>query len=113
MIGVVVFFWIATLGIHYTNTWYGDYLPISDSQAYDNTGNLYNVTNILTPKFTLDLDAYQAYSPLFLSTTFGLTYGLSFAAIASVIVHTALFHGADLWKRTRNIRTDDEDVHLR
>ncbi|CAD6583618.1 MAG: hypothetical protein ASARMPRED_001375 [Alectoria sarmentosa] len=113
MIGCVIFWWIATIGIHFTNTWYGDYLPISDSQAYDNTGNLYNVTNILTPNFTLDLDAYQAYSPLFLSTTFSLTYGLSFAAIAAVIVQTALFHGGDLWKRVRNIRTDDEDVHLR
>lgn len=86
---------------------------MSDSQAYDNTGNLYNVTNILTPDFTLDLAAYKAYSPLFLSTTFGLTYGLSFAAIASVIVHTALFHGNDLWQRLRNFRNDEEDVHLR
>lgn len=113
LIGVILFFWITTLGIHYTNTWYSNYLPISDSQAYDNTGNLYNVTNILTPDFTLDLDAYQAYSPLFLSTTFGLTYGLSFAAIASVIVHTALFHGGDLLQRVRNIRNDEEDVHFR
>lgn len=113
MIGVVIFWWITTIGVHYTGTWYSDYLPISDSQAYDNTGNLYNVSNILTPNFTLDLDAYKAYSPLFLSTTFALTYGLSFAAIAAVIVQTALFHGGDLWKRLRNIRTDEEDVHLR
>ncbi len=113
LIGVVIFWWFTTLGVHYSGTWYSDYLPISDSQAYDNTANLYNVTNILTPEFTLDLDAYKAYSPLFLSTTFALTYGLSFAAIAAVIVQTALFHGPDLWKRVRNIRTDDEDVHLR
>ena len=113
MIGMVIFFWITTIAVHFSGTWYSDYLPISDSQAYDNTGNLYNVTNILTPEYTLDLDAYRAYSPLFLSTTFSLTYGLSFAAIAAVLVQTALFHGPDLWKRVRNIRTDDEDVHLR
>ena len=113
MIGVVIFFVFTTIGLHFSNTWYSDYLPISDSQAYDNTGNLYNVSNILTPEFTLDLDAYHAYSPLFLSTTFALTYGLSFAAISAVIVQTALFHGPDLWKRVRNIRNDDEDVHLR
>lgn len=113
MIGVVMFFWITTLGVHYTNTWYADYLPISDSQSYDNTGALYNVTNILNADFTLNLEAYQAYSPLFLSTTFALTYGLSFATIAAVLVQTALFHGKDLWKRMREIRVDDEDVHLR
>jgi hypothetical protein len=34
---------------------------------YDNTGNEYNVTRILTPESTLDVAAYKEYSPLFLS----------------------------------------------
>ena len=113
MIGCVIFYWITTSGIHYTDTWYAAYLPISDSQSYDNTGNLYNVSKILTPEFTLDLEKYEAYSPLFLSTTFALIYGLAFATISAILVHTALFHGPDLWQRARNMRNDDEDVHLR
>ena len=113
MIGVVLFFWVTTLGVHYTNTWYSNYLPISDSQSYDNTGNLYNVTNILTPDFTLDLAAYESYSPLFLSTTFALAYGLSFAAIAAVIVHTAIFHGQEVWIKYRSMKSEEEDVHFR
>ena len=113
LIGVILFFWISTIGVHYTNTWYANFLPISDSQSYDNTGNLYNVTNILTPDYTLDLAAYEAYSPLFLSTTFALTYGLSFATISAVIVQTAIFHGPDLWQKIRAMRTDEEDVHYR
>lgn len=113
MIGVVLFFWFTTMGIHFSGRWYSNYLPISDSQAYDNTANLYNVSNILTPDFTLDLEKYQSYSPLFLSTTFALTYGLSFAAIAAVIVQTVLFHGKDLWRRARSIRTADDDIHFR
>lgn len=113
LIGLVLFFWVTTIGVHYSGTWYSDYLPISDSQSYDNTANLYNVSKILTPEGTLDLAKYEAYSPLFLSTTFALTYGLSFATISAVIVHTALFHGSELWKRMRSVRTDDEDVHYR
>ena len=113
MIGVVLFWWIVTIPVHYTNTWYADYLPMSDSQSYDNTGNLYNVSKILTPEYTLDLEKYQAYSPLFLSTTFSLTYGLSFAAIASVLVQTVMFHGRDLWHRMRLINSEEDDVHWR
>ena len=113
LIGMVLFFVITTIGIHYQGIWYSAYLPMSDSQSYDNTGNLYNVTKILTPEYTLDLAKYNAYSPLFLSTTFALTYGLSFATISAVIVHTAIFHGSDLWLRVKNMRTDEDDVHLR
>jgi hypothetical protein len=36
-----------------------EYLPISDSNSYDNTGKAYNVTRILTPEFTLDLAKYN------------------------------------------------------
>lgn len=113
LIGVVLFFWFTTMGLHYTGTWYADYLPISDSNSYDNTGNLYNVSKILTPQYTLDLDKYHDYSPLFLSTTFALTYGLSFASIAATVVHVALFHGADIWARVRNLKDDNDDIHYR
>ena len=59
LIGMVIFFWFTTIGLHYSGHWYGAYLPISDSNSYDNTASAYNVTKILTPEFTLDLDKYQ------------------------------------------------------
>jgi hypothetical protein len=40
-----------------------EYLPISDSNAYDNTGKAYNVSRILTPQFTLDEAKYKACLP--------------------------------------------------
>lgn len=113
LIGLVIFYWCTTIGLHYTGHWYGSYLPISDSSSYDNTGARYNVSRILTSQYTLDLAAYESYSPLFLSTTFSLCYGLSFAAISAVIVHTALFHGQELYERWKSVRTDEEDVHTR
>ncbi|CAI7577618.1 unnamed protein product [Penicillium manginii] len=113
LIGMVIFFWICTAGIHYKGLFYSEYLPISDSQSYDNTGNIYNVSKILTPEFTFDPVKYKEYSPLFLSTTFTLCYGLSFAGIIAVIVHTGLFHGSDIWARFRQAGAETEDVHSR
>jgi hypothetical protein len=86
---------------------------MSDSNNYDNTGQQYDVQRILKPDFTLDLQKYKDYSPLFLSTTFALQYGLSFAATIALVVHTALYHGPDLWKRIRNSKSEPKDIHMK
>lgn len=52
--------------MHYSGAWYAQFLPMSDSGTYDNTGAPYNTTRVLTPQFTLDVDAYENYSPLFI-----------------------------------------------
>lgn len=113
LIGMVAWFWILTPALHYSNVYYGKFLPMSDSDSYDNTGAVYNVTRILTPEYTFDLAKYQSYSPLFLSTTFALCYGLSFAGLAAVIVHVSLFHGKEIWNRMRAVGKKDEDIHAR
>ncbi|KAL1964858.1 hypothetical protein VTN77DRAFT_6360 [Rasamsonia byssochlamydoides] len=113
LIGMVAFFWITTAAIHFKGLFYNKYLPISDSNSYDNTGNLYNVSRILNDQSEFDLQKYQSYSPLFLSTSFMLTYGLSFATIVAVIVHTVLFHGQELWIRFKKFGSEEEDVHGR
>ena len=66
MIGVVLFFIVSASAVHYSGGWYAQFLPMSDSSTYDNTGSHYNVSRILTPEFTLDEEAYKSYSPLFL-----------------------------------------------
>lgn len=113
LVGTVFWYIIICTGIHYSGHWYSEYLPMSDSNSYDNTGKLYNVSKILTPEFTLDEEKYKAYSPLFLSTTFAMTYGLSFAAIAAVIFHTILFHGEEIWIHGRAVGDDLEDNHTK
>lgn len=113
MIGMFLWFWIITPAIQYSNLFYAQHLPISDSNSYDNTGKLYKVANILTPEFTFDNAKYSNYSPLFLSTTFMISYGLSFASIVAVLVHTGLFHGTDIWSRFRHVGKEEEDIHGR
>ncbi|KAJ5900109.1 hypothetical protein N7495_004853 [Penicillium taxi] len=113
LIGLVVFFFILTPGIHYSGLFYNAYLPMSDSRTYANTGHSYKVANILTPEFLFDEEKYRNYSPLFLSTTFMLTYGLSFASVIAVVVHAALFHGKDIWNRMCSSSREDDDIHYR
>lgn len=113
LIGMVCWYWILTAALHYSGQFWFKHLPISDSNSYDNTGQLYNVSKILTPQFTIDEAKYKAYSPLFLSTTFTLSYGLSFASMIAVLLHASLFHGKDLWVRFRNFGREEEDVHGR
>jgi hypothetical protein len=59
LVGTVFWFVIVTSAMHFSGHWYSEYLPISDSNSYDNTGKLYNVTRILTPEFTLDEQKYS------------------------------------------------------
>ncbi|KAK0709140.1 OPT family small oligopeptide transporter [Lasiosphaeria miniovina] len=113
MIGVVVFFIFFSSVLHYSGTWYAQFLPMSDSSTYDNTGGRYNVSRILTPEFTLNEEAYKNYSPLFLSTTFAMSYGLSFAAITSLIVYTYLHHGQTIWRQYKNSTTEKPDIHMK
>jgi hypothetical protein len=66
LIGVVFFFCFLAGVLHFNGVWYGQYLPVSDSTTYDNTGNPYDTSRILTSDFTLDEEAYKNYSPLFI-----------------------------------------------
>lgn len=113
IIGVFTFFIIGASVFHYSGVWFAEFLPMSDSSTYDNTGSSYNVSRILTPEFTLNEVAYREYSPLFISTTFAISYGLSFAAIASLIVYTYLHHGKMIWSQWKNSKNEDDDIHMK
>lgn len=104
---------IVTPAVHYSGVWFSDFLPLSDNSVHDNTGATYNVTRILNSQGTFDEAAYKAYSPLFLSTTFAISYGISFAAVLSIVVHVALYHGQDLWLRLKMARDQEDDIHMR
>lgn len=111
-VSMVVIFWIIVPAISFSNTWYGDYLPISSSGSFDRYQQTYNVSRIVDPK-TLSFNEaeYKKYSPLFLSTTFAMSYGLSFASMTATIVHTILFHGQEMIDQFRV--QERPDVHNR
>ena len=111
--GFVAFFWILTPIIYYTNTWYAKYMPISSTHSFDNTGSSYNVSRIISDGSTFDEEKYKAYSPLFLSTTFAISYGLSFASITATLTHTFLYFRKQIWTQSRKAMHEQPDIHAR
>ncbi|KAI6966827.1 small oligopeptide transporter, OPT family [Hortaea werneckii] len=109
--GFAFFFWIVVPGLYYTNTWFTAYLPMMTADVYDRTGAAYDVSKVLSDTRTIDAAKYAEYSPPYLSATFAFVYGLSFAAITSVITHVYLWHGKDIWDAVRG--RQPLDIHGR
>ncbi|KAJ5703991.1 hypothetical protein N7493_011129 [Penicillium malachiteum] len=118
LVGSILFLWIISPALHWSNVWYGLYTPFSSSSVFDNTGQAYDTAKVLTSDYQLNETAYHAYSPVFLSTTSVLSYGLGLGSMSSVIVHSVLFHGQDVWKGLKTIfksnkKVEDKDIHVK
>ncbi|KIY43237.1 OPT oligopeptide transporter [Fistulina hepatica ATCC 64428] len=111
--GFIFFFWILTPALYYSNVWYAKYLPISSRTSFDRQGLDYNVTRILNPDNTFNSTAYEEYSPLFLSTTFAISYGLSFASITATLTHAFLYFRKQIWTQARRSMHEEPDIHAR
>ncbi len=99
--------------LQYTNVWYSAYLPLFSSDTFDNTGKQYNVSQIINSDSSFNLQAYKAYSPIFLSISFAITYGLNFAAITATLTHTFLYYGKYIWFHARRPLSAQRDIHAR
>ncbi|KAI0476484.1 small oligopeptide transporter [Xylariaceae sp. FL0804] len=111
--GVIVIFTFVSMGLHFSGVWFADFLMVASSNAYDNTGAEYNVSRILTPDKLLDVEAYHNYSPLFLTTQFALCYGMAFASVAAVLVHTILYYGPQIKTQWKLARRQEDDIHMK
>jgi SNF family Na+-dependent transporter len=47
------------------------------------------------------------------STTFAVSYGLSFAAISALVVYTWLHSRKTIWKQYQNSTSEKPDIHMR
>jgi len=125
-IGFFLFYWIIVPILYYTNVgsrfvdrsltsqaWYTKHLPIMSVQAADRFGEIYNVTKLLTPEYTLNTTAYKEYSPVYLTATFTMTYMLAYALTTSLIVYTVLIHGKRLVQTIRRMQVEPDDIHLK
>ncbi|KAG4436722.1 hypothetical protein IFR05_007805 [Cadophora sp. M221] len=97
--GLVIVMWIVAPIAYYKNLFFSSYMPILSSAVFDNTGKIYDVSKILTDDFLFDSEAYHKYSRVYLPITYVLSYGLQFAALASLLTHTACWHGKDIWRQ--------------
>ncbi|KAF3024645.1 hypothetical protein E8E15_009448 [Penicillium rubens] len=108
--GLVVVIWVAAPILYYKNVLFSAYMPIVSTAVFDNTGRPYNVSRILTADFLFDEKAYQDYSPVYLPITYVLSYGVQFAALASLVTHTVCWYGKDIWHQTRKAFEERRDV---
>ncbi|OCB90278.1 OPT oligopeptide transporter [Sanghuangporus baumii] len=111
--GFVMFFWILTPVLYYTNVWDLGNFPISANEPYDRFGNAYNISRIITADNQFNLTAYDEYSPLYLPATYAVTYLLAFTLSTCVIVHTLLYHGRSLLNGIKNIKIEKDDIHAK
>jgi OPT family oligopeptide transporter len=93
-----------------TNSFFTSYLPISAYMTFDNTAAPFDPKHVFSNGI-FDLAKYEAYSPLFLTSTQCISYGLSFATFASVITHTFIWYRQDIVRRFRRSLKDESDIH--
>ncbi|ODN82201.1 OPT family small oligopeptide transporter [Cryptococcus amylolentus CBS 6039] len=84
------------IGTYWSNTWYSSYLLPNSNQAFDRFGAYYNVTAVLTPDKTLDVEAYHAYSPIYFGAGYNLVLIAYFASYSAVLTYAVLEHGSQL-----------------
>lgn len=109
---LIVIYWIIAPILYYKNVFFSRYMPISAPWSFDNTGAVYNSTRVIIDG-EFSPEAFREYSPLYISTVFALSYGLSFAALTAITVHTVLWYRHDIMRQFRSSLRDETDVHAR
>lgn len=104
--------------LYYRNVFYGTYLPLLSSSTFNRFAGTYNVTKVIDTKpgtidFTFNQTKYEAYSPLYIPSSYSITYALSFASVIAILVHTALYSRKQLRQGLKGLRQEDEDIHAR
>lgn len=98
----------------FAQVWNTAYLPLSSNSVFDRFGTTYNVSRVLSVATnSLNETAYENYSPLYLPSVYSMYIFAAFALATAAIVHTALYHGADIIKSARRMKVEEEDVHMR
>ncbi|KAL6304480.1 OPT oligopeptide transporter [Sparassis latifolia] len=111
--GFLFFYWFLAPILYFCNVWYSQYMPISSLSPYDNQGNTYNLTRVLNADSTFNVTSYGSYSPLYLPMNYAIAYGLSFASITALIVHSVLYFGRPIAAQLRRRASDQTDIHQR
>nr|ODN90504.1 OPT family small oligopeptide transporter [Cryptococcus depauperatus CBS 7841] len=109
--GLIVMLWIILPLILISNFWDARSFPTPVSAGlYNSTFQKFDVTSILKADLSLDEYAWEKQKPLLLTPHFAITYGLSFAALSSILVHVWLWHRDEI-KQALSNRTQLHDVH--
>ncbi|KAK9464998.1 OPT oligopeptide transporter protein-domain-containing protein [Lipomyces arxii] len=78
------------IGLYWKNYKWMGYLPINSTGSFDNRGNAWNASRVVTADLTLDVEAYKEYSPPFISLGYLLAYGSEFVVFTLSFVYICL-----------------------
>ncbi|KAJ7179590.1 OPT oligopeptide transporter [Mycena filopes] len=105
-------FWFLVPIVYFKNIFFTAFLPLSSFFVFDNTGAPYN-TSATIVNGVFDVAAYEAYSPVFLTSAMAVAYFVAFASFTSIFTHTFLWFGRDIVRRFRSTLKTERDVHSR
>ncbi|KAK7700666.1 hypothetical protein SLS64_010810 [Diaporthe eres] len=115
--GAIFCCWLLYPIMYFTNTINSQNYPPMSSGTFDLTGQTYNITRILTPDYTLNQTAMDAYSPPRWSTSYAMYFFFGFAASTGALTYSILWYGKDSYKAFRdalkNVRDDYNDPYLK
>lgn len=83
------------------------------SEPYDRYAKPYDVARVLNSDQTLNVEAYENYSPLYLPAAYAVTYLIAFILSSAVIVHTILYYGRTLINGFKRINIEKDDIHAK
>ncbi|KAJ7534605.1 hypothetical protein O6H91_13G102300 [Diphasiastrum complanatum] len=114
MVGFCIVLYVITPLTYWGDVYDAKKFPIFSIKLFAADGSRYNFTRVIDDKFQLDINSYDNYSRLHISTFFVFTYGVGFAALTATVTHVLLFHGKEIWLRSRAaLNTEKPDVHTR
>ncbi|GFZ47101.1 hypothetical protein JCM24511_04843 [Saitozyma sp. JCM 24511] len=109
--GLVGMIWVVVPLMLFSNFWNARDFPSAVSAGlFNSTYQRFDVTSVLDADLSLNDAAWEKARPLLLTPYFAVSYGLSFAALSSVLVHVWLWHRDEIKEALAN-RTELNDVH--
>jgi OPT family small oligopeptide transporter len=105
-----VFGGIVILAMYYSNAMWTAFLPANSNGVFDNTGQPYNYTRVITDDSKIDLDAYKEYGPPYYTISNLFVTGGNFVYYTFSVVYVFVkywpalkkcFYGmaVNMWKR--------------
>ncbi|KAL8283781.1 hypothetical protein RQP46_005213 [Phenoliferia psychrophenolica] len=117
--GAVIIGLIMIPAIYFTNTWNTGYLPINSNHLFDNTGGRFNVSKVLNPDFTLNVQKFEGYSEAYQSAGNAVVFFAFFAVYTATLMHIILYYRPEVINgfravmQRKNPRDAYHDVHNR
>lgn len=99
--GSVVAFFII-IGIYYSNYYWTAFMPINTNALFSNTGEPYQVLEILNENSLLDEAKYKEYGPPFYSAASLVIYGAFFALYPFAFIYECSTNRKHQWKSLKS-----------